>query len=531
MDALPRMTIRRNEALPKLAWYAVIDRRADTCEVEVGRFVEVDPSPAPCWVVSGMWSGDFVAGDFHTAEHMYGSGLRVDDDEVVLVPAHTTLDRIVYARDGNKWHASNSLVVLLGRMGARLNPEADHRRWGESGCLGVHNYIRQFPVVHPRLEVMSQVVFEALHLDAKGEPAFRMHDVQRTFTGYQDYVDQLTGAVRALWKNATDPRRVRPMRAATTASRGYDSPTIAALVQPIVGAPIISWSSQTSNTRMPSVLQKLMRAKLTDDDGSDIARIVGAQPRHLDLNLEELPAELEAWCWASTETSPELLFHSVLEEADSHDVPTIIFQGHGGDGVWEVQLPASRLQSQMIRGSPSGVSLSEARTRYGVVECSPAYMFARSVASIQRVSMSDEMAPWRLGNGYDRPICRRILEEKGVPRGAFGWGKKAVAQDLESPQGRELRKLFFARSKWTRLTERLYRQVNLGLYLGKRLASFIQLRGDRAKMMHAPSSSDGKRRLARWVDLQRRTFVVATDWLAERYAPSLSASEFRDETR
>ena len=67
--------------------------------------------------------------------------------------------------------------------------------------------------------------------------------------------------------------------------------------------------------------------------------------------------------------------------------------------------------------------------------------------------------------------------------------------------------------------------------LGKRLASFIQLRGDRAKMMHAPSRGDGKRRLARWVDLQRRTFVLATDWLAERYAPSLSASEFRDETR
>jgi len=104
-----------------------------------------------------------------------------------------------------------------------------------------------------------------------------------------------------------------------------------------------------------------------------------------------------------------------------------------------------------------------------------------------------------------------------VPRAAFGWGKKAVAQDLESPQGRELRKLFFARSKWTRLTERLYRNVNLGLYLGKRLASFVKLR-DRTKMMHSPDRSDGKRRLGRWVDLQRRTFVMATGWLAERYA-------------
>ena len=512
------MTIRRNEALPKLAWYAVIDRRADTCDVEVGRFVEVDPAPTPRWVVSGMWSGDFVAGNFHTAEHMYGSGLRVDDDEVVVVPAHTMIDRCVYARDGGKWHVSNSLVVLLGRLGARLNPEADHRRWSESSCLGVFNYGRQFPVVHPRLELMNVLMYEAMHLDAKGEAAFHTHDLPHTFTGYQDYVDQLTGAIRSLWKNATDPRRARPMRAVTTASRGYDSATVAALVQPIVGAPLISWSSKTSNTRVPAFLQKFMKVQLTNDDGSEIARLVGAQPRHLDLDLKRLPAELEAWCWASTETSPELLFHSMLEEADTHDVPTIFFGGHGGDGVWELELAADRLAAQMIRGSPSGCSLTEARARYGVIDCSPAYIFARSVPAIQRISKSDEMAPWRLGTGYDRPICRRILEEKGVPRSAFGWGKKAVAQDLESPQGQGLRKLFFERSKWTWLTEKLYRNLNLGLYLSKRLNAFVQLRGDRTKMLHAPDRSDGKRRLARWIDLQRRTFVVATDWLADRYA-------------
>ncbi len=511
------MMVRRDATLPKLAWYAVIDRRADTCEAEVGRFVEVDPSPFPRWLVSGMWSGDFAAGNFHIAEHVFGSGLRIDDSEVVLVPSHTMLDRIIYAHDGGKVHASNSLVVLLGRMGARLNPETDHRRWGESGCLGVYNYFRQFSVLHPRVDSMNQVMFEAMHLDEKGAAAFRMHDQQHTFRGYDDYLEQLTGAVHGLWKNATDPRRARPMRAATTASRGYDSPTIAALVRPIVGASLISWSSQHSNTRMPWLLQKVMKTELTDDDGSEIARIVGAEPRHLDLNLRDLPAELEAWCWASTETSPELLFHSVLEEADGHDAPTIIFEGHGGDGVWDAQLPAGGLQAQMTRGAPSGVSLAEARVRYGVVDCSPACMFARSVDSIQRISTSDEMAPWRLGNGYDRPICRRILEEKGVPRAAFGWGKKAVAQDLESPQGRELRRLFFQRSRWTRLTERLYRNVNLGLYLGGRLASFLRLRGDRAKMMHEPFRANGKRRLARWFNLQRRTFVLATDLLADRY--------------
>lgn len=36
------------------------------------------------------------------------------------------------------------------------------------------------------------------------------------------------------------------------------------------------------------------------------------------------------------------------------------------------------------------------------------------------------MAPWKVGNiGYDRPIPRRIAEEKGVDRHLFGQSKKA----------------------------------------------------------------------------------------------------------
>jgi hypothetical protein len=517
MDALPRMTVRRDETLPKLAWYAVIDRRADTCDVEVGRFVEVDPAPSPRWIVSGMWSGDFVAGNFHTSEHFYGSGVRLDDDEVVISTAHTSIERCVYARDGQVFHVSNSLVVLLGRMGAQLHPEADHRRWSESTCLGIQNYIRQFSVAHPRLEVMNQLVFEAMHLDAKGEPAFRTHDAPHTFTSFSDYVSQLSGALRALWNNATDPRRVRPMRAVSTASRGYDSSTVVALVQPIVGQPMLTWSAARSNTRIPHFVQKLMKAELSDDDGSEIARRLGAKPRHLELDETQVPADVEAWFWASSQTSPELLFHSLLREADSHDVPTVFFAGHMGDGIWGVDLPNVKLTGQLIRGSPSGVSLNEARARFGVIECSPAYIFSRSVASVHRVTVSDEMAPWRLSNGYDRPICRRILEERGVPRGDFGWGKKAVAEDMESPRGEELRELFFKESKWSRLAEVLYRNVSLGLYLSGRALTLLEQRGNRVKMMLNSGRGDGKHRLGRWVDLQKSTFLMATNWLAARY--------------
>lgn len=511
-----RVSVRRDELLPKLAWYAVINRKSGTCDIECGRFVEVDSSPTPQWVAAGLWDGDFASGDFHRSEHVYGSGLRVDGDDVVVVPAHSTVDRCVYARDGHIWHVSNSLVVLLGRIGARVDVERDHRLWGESMCFGVHNYLRQFSVVHPRLSVMSQLMFEAMHIGPDGQASYRFHDRQQTFTDFADYRSKLTGALTRLWKNATDSRRKRPMRAVGSASRGYDSGTVLALVQPIVGKPITSWTAPKSNTRVPEVVQKLMKTNLSDDDGSEISAKLGAVPRYLNLDYTHIAAEMEAWCWATAQISPELAFHALLEEADSHDVPTVFFAGHAGDGVWELGLSDLMRTGQVIRGAQSGYSLIEARNRYGVVECSAPYLFSRSVESIHQVSGSAEMGPWQLKNGYDRPICRRILEEAGVPREAFGWGKKAVAHDHESPQGEALRKLFFEQSNWSPLTESIYRSVNLGLYFGGRSSSFIKHRGNRAKIVWS-GRGDAKRLLSRWADLQRQTFLMTTSYLADRF--------------
>ncbi|MFO0598123.1 MAG: hypothetical protein U0228_22665 [Myxococcaceae bacterium] len=513
----PKVSVTRVDSFPRMAWYAEIDRRANEVRIEVGPFVEIDPSPQPQWVAAGMWDGDFLKGDFHRSQHVYGSGLRVDGDDVVVVPAHSTVDRCVYARDGHVWHASNSLVVLLGRMGARLDPERDHRLWGESMCFGVFNYLRQFSVVHPRLSVMSQLIFEALHIGADGQASYKFHDQPHEFSSFADYVEKFRGALTRLWKNATDSRRKKPMRAVGSASRGYDSGTVLAITQPIVGTPMISWTAPKSNTRVPAMVQKLMKSNLSDDDGSEIAAKLGAQPRYLNLDYSKIPAELEAWCWATAQISPELAFHDLLTEASMHDVPTIFFAGHAGDGVWELGLSEIMQQGQIIRGAQSGYALIEARARYGVVECSAPYLFSRSVGSMHRVSGSDEMKPWQLKNGYDRPIPRRILEERGVPREAFGWGKKAVAQDLESPQGEELRELFFHNSPWSPLTESVYRGVNLGLYFGGRSGSFLKHRGDRAKIVWS-GRGDAKRLLSRWADLQRQTFLMTTSWLADRYA-------------
>jgi hypothetical protein len=44
----------------------------------------------------------------------------------------------------------------------------------------------------------------------------------------------------------------------------------------------------------------------------------------------------------------------------------------------------------------------------------------RQVGDIVRLSNSSELEPWDVAGGYSRPICRRIVEDSGVPRDAFG---------------------------------------------------------------------------------------------------------------
>jgi hypothetical protein len=511
-----KLEVRRDDQLPKLAWFATINAEAGQCEVEVGPSVEVDPSPSPAWVVAGMWTGPFSAGRFHREEYLFGSGLRLDDDGVHVVPASSTVERCVYARDGETWYASNSLVVLLGRLGASIDVRFDHRDWGESMALGIYNYVRQFHVVHPRIPTFNQLIYETLRIGPSGVPSFFFRDRLRDFKNFDDYVAQLSGVMKQLLDNASDPDRKRPMRSVTSASRGYDSSTVTALIAPMVPG-ITSWTAKRSNTRVPAILRPLMNADVADDDGSEIARQLGATPRYLDMEFSQVPLELEAWCWATAQISSELVFHSLLAEADSHDEPTVFWAGHVGDGAWERNLGAMGLSGQIVRGAQSGYALIEARVRYGVIEASMPYVFMRSVRSINAISRAEEMKPWQLDNDYDRPIPRRILETRGVPREAFGFGKKAVAQDYESPQGDALRAVFFDESTWSEEFEQLYRGLNFGIYFAQRSVDFIKARGDRGKLT-AASRRFGKRALSRVSDLQRHTFLVATQLLAKKYA-------------
>lgn len=66
-----------------------------------------------------------------------------------------------------------------------------------------------------------------------------------------------------------------------------------------------------------------------------------------------------------------------------------------------------------------GSPLAEFRLRAGFILFPVACAGVQHAARLLQLSLSDEMAPWRLGIAYDKPIPRRIIEQAGIARGAF----------------------------------------------------------------------------------------------------------------
>src|SRR2546430_12333834 len=88
--------------------------------------------------------------------------------------------------------------------------------------------------------------------------------------------------------------------------------------------------------------------------------------------------------------------------------------------------------------------LSEIRLKSGFGNVAVPALLARGIRDLAALSAAPEMAPWRRGGTYDRPIPRRILEEAGIPPRLFGGRKKAIVRTYSYPMNPALRRAFFA---------------------------------------------------------------------------------------
>jgi hypothetical protein len=125
----------------------------------------------------------------------------------------------------------------------------------------------------------------------------------------------------------------------------------------------------------------------------------------------------------STGTGGDLVMLSSVEDLLER---RIVLTGDHGDTAWDKDSP--RVSREIKRGDP-GSALADFRGRVGFQILPVPFIGIVNHPELHSISNSADMRRWSLArNRYDRPIARRIAEEQGIAREAFGQNKRAIAQ-------------------------------------------------------------------------------------------------------
>ena len=424
-----------DDTLPSLGWLAIVDLGKKTLRIIHGRYVECRND----WLVEGIWDGDFQEGNFHKTEIFFGSGIRKDNEKIYFVTSCALTDRILYCKDQNWLIISNSLLLLLGFTDAKLDGRYDYRSEAVSVLInGINGYERKFRVLHPRIKNFYQVFYENI-IFKDGQIHFEMKPRENlVIKSFEAYYRLLIETLKRLKHNFDSKQREIPIRPFTTISSGYDSTAVSALVKEI------GVKECFSGNRLDGLL---LRSR--DDNGKIVAEKLGYLVNELDTKRSSI-SEDELYFLAtnypkfSNSVWSEISLHSMVKTVEGLNQTAIIFTGYRGDSMWNVHLN-KKYQAGDLKGhgAISGLNLSEIRLKTGFFTAALPYLFYHHIKDIVAISNSKEMEAWKLGNNYDRPIARRIVEEAGIDRHLFGINKRHITTTYLWPINKKNQSAFF----------------------------------------------------------------------------------------
>jgi hypothetical protein len=401
-----KLNAQVSEALPPLAWLLEIDGRPERHRLLCGRSV----CRGDRAFFEGAWPGSLAAMDFAGKADAFGSGGVLTEDGWIIVPPSHTLESLFTCRAGEQLFVSNSLPFLLAHRGDALDPAfLDYHRVFFEILGGIEHSPIRFPSLRSR-EICGWY-FDNLAIGADLEIAVQPKPKGPRFAAFADYRAHLASIVEATLDNARDPARPHPYRPLATISQGYDSPACAAL-------------AREAGCREAVTHGHARRAFgiIDPDSGEEIAQAldmaITVTDRRFYLQRDDLDApEAEFFCHGLEGSDVNYLaFAPVIGQR-------VLFTGCHGDTMWEKQ----KVPSDVIkRGDLDGGSLGEYRRRMDFIHLPLPYVGALRHRDVVAISNTAELAPYSVGGEYDRPIPRRILEEAGVPRTAFGQAKKAT---------------------------------------------------------------------------------------------------------
>ncbi len=398
--------------LPKLAWCAQLARESGIARIFHGPWVETRDAA----FVEGAWSGAFELGEIDRARFNVGSGGVLRAGRAVFCAQTDLIERLYSVRVGAAIFLSNSLVFLLAMTGDEPDPcfpfyyhelRAQIRDGIQRKRTTLRTRRRQRVELHAHCQLAIGPDLRAERIE---KPAFPRP------ASFAEYVTLLEGVLAEVLANAASPhRRERRYAGLATVSGGYDSNALAVLLARLGVREALTFFDGTPG----------------NDSGADVARQLGMTVHeYARSGFRTTPGVDEAEFCAGPR-GPDV----VLGPSEPVLVGKLLVTGRYGDVVFGLD-PAKRLSDlRTTRASEvAGTSLLEFRLRVGFLNFNPLYVAGLHVAALHAISHSPEMAPWRLGGAYDRPIPRRLLEEAGIPRARFGVRKAASAAiHLRSP--------------------------------------------------------------------------------------------------
>lgn len=391
---------------PSLAWLARADARTGEVSVLHGPRVET----ADDWFCEAAWDGEYERGDFDRTDIVAGSGGRLRDGAMTFVASGSTVDRLhsLEGGDGIVW-VSNSLACLLAAIGGNVDPTYPaYNAFFHSVVHGIDRYKRW---LRTSVGPVQLTYFDNLRWADGALTVVPKPFGARTFADFTSYRHFLERSMSAMMDNAASSGRTHAVRPLSTLSSGYDSTTVS----------VLAWKAGLAETI--SITRGFVAPSLgepeVEDTGSTAAGILGLRCHTIEPRGSDSPHAVAFF--AANASGEDLHFLGAAQ----HLAGRLLFTGFHGDNVWGKE-PRS-LSGTIVRSSQSGLSLSEYRLWAGFLHCPVPFWGVRAIAQIRAITHSAEMTPWDVAGRYSRPICRRIAEEAGLPRGTFATGKRATA--------------------------------------------------------------------------------------------------------
>jgi len=504
-----RFDYRPSAALPPLFWVARIS--SSLIEVACGSAVRCTPEG----FFEGTWVGPPELTAAAGASTVFGTGILVGTDGPVVVNPSHSQEGVYAARDGGATVVSNSLAGLLVRLNRRLDPRADYPsttvvvadlKWliEEGRPPRVRGSAVSIPTSG---EPVVAHFCENLLVDAAGSLSLSPKRRERTFASFADYRDRLTEAVAQLFANGA------PYEPVVALSAGYDSTAVAAV-------------AATAGLRRAvgfATARQEHGGEPVDDTGSAAAKTLGLEyelyERMSYLERDDLP---EAEFLAGGMSGEDVIMSAFERPLKG----SLLLTGHWGGLLWaERSTHAPHDPRRLPQADLSGCSMTDFRLRADFLHVPLPFFGATQAPAYSEFQFSDEMAPYRLGGKYDRPVPRRLAEEAGVPREAFGRRKAAVGALIHRDPGAALSRATladverFARDEGDEGDEAIWRPT---FRTRRRHRALIQ-GAHRVGLGRLAAGTEARRRSG--VHFVQRTGSVLFRWALEATAPRYSASD------